>query len=233
MKEKPRIELFDVRSPNIENFETYSPFALKIHRALKFLKVEYKVTRVGSPRKSPTGKIPVLMFEGNKVTDSTEVLKLLDSYLGNRLTQGSDKDLAWIWEEFGDSCLFPYLLASRFVDENNFQLLKKEFFYGHIWSPLIGKKVRKTVLSRLSAQNIWNPNETEECWSRFKEILDYLNRLAPVDNFWLGENLSVADLSLFSQLHMLRVGLSPLQSSWIKERSALDNYLDRINKITT
>lgn len=67
--------LIDVRKPTQTGFESYSPFALKVHRAFKYLNLSYKVERVGSPKKSPTGQVPVLMCDHIKISDSTEILK--------------------------------------------------------------------------------------------------------------------------------------------------------------
>ena len=49
---------------------------------------------------------------------------------------------------------------------------------------------------------------------------------------WLGDDVSVADIAIFAQLHSLRTPLTAWQAARIAERPSLTKYLDRVDAAT-
>ena len=63
--------------------ESYSPFCLKVHRALRATGLAYTVRNAPNPaaykRHNPKGQVPVLLVGDEAVTDSTRILARTDS----------------------------------------------------------------------------------------------------------------------------------------------------------
>jgi glutathione S-transferase len=96
---------------------------------------------------------------------------------------------------------------------------------------LIANRVQKEVVQRLVARDIWRGGP-EECWTRLAVILDDLDTRAPETGFFLGPDLTRADLALFAQLHSFRTALTPVQQAMVERRPRLVAWLDRVDEVT-
>jgi glutathione S-transferase len=81
------------------------------------------------------------------------------------------------------------------------------------------------------ARDVWRRG-ADACWQRFGTTLDQLDARAPADGFWVSTTLTVADVSLFGQLHSLRTALTPWQFEQLTQRRRLCSYLDRVDAAT-
>ncbi len=222
------IALCEVGDPGIDGLETYSPFCLKVHRALKLLGLPYERRHGRMPADftplNPAGQVPVLVIDGAPVPDSTAILA--------RLEIASSAE-ARLWEELADTAINGFVVAARWADDANWPRAKAAFF-GDMPAALrvvIPSRLRRRVIRDLESRDFWLAG-ADACWERFETVLDDLDDRAPAAGFWLGDAITVADLALFAQLHSLRCDLTPWQRDRVADRRTLSGYLDRVDAAT-
>lgn len=221
------------------HLESYSPFCLKAHRALRFAGFTY-ARRHGHPGSfrgyNPTGQVPVLLVDSKPIADSTAILEWIDRHAPGALVPADARDRAeaWLWEELGDTALNGFLVAARWADDRNWPAVRAAYFGAMpaVIRAVVPGRIRARVVAGLSARDVTRAG-VEACWQRFTRTLDQLETRAPKDGFWLGNALSVADLGLFAQLHSLRTDLTPWQRDRVAERPALSAWLNRVDVETS
>lgn len=229
-------ELGESRDPKVESF---SPFCLKVHRGLKYLGLPYERMH-GMPgafkKHFATGQVPVLLVGEEGVGDSTYILRRIQELAGRTFQDSNDPKLtaeALLWEEFADTALVGFVMASRFADERNWPRVRDTIFKA-IPGPfrgLIGARIRSSIVKSVVARDFWRAGP-EACWRRFTETLDSMEARAPESGYWLGTSFSVADIALFSMLQSLRLDVTPWQRDQIAQRPRLSRYLDRVDAAT-
>lgn len=237
---QPELVLCEIGRPALPRHESYSPFCLKVHRALKAAGLRYRSEHGQTPashrRHNPTGQVPVLLIDGAPVADSTEIVRRLAALTPTPSWAALPPALhaeAMLWEELADTSLGGFLVAARWADPRNWPRVRETFFGG---APLpvrvaVAPLVRRGRIASLVARDVWRAGP-EACWRRFEILLDQLEHRAPERGFWLDERLSAADLGLFSQLHSLRTPLTPWQAARVEERPRLRAWLDRVDAAT-
>jgi glutathione S-transferase len=229
----PKLTLCEVGETRLDGVESYSPFCLKIHRALKAAGLPYE-RRHGAPhsfrRYNPTGQVPVLLVDGEPVHDSTEILRRILQLRPGSLAAEPE---AWLWEELADTALNSFLVAARWADETNWPHTRQAYFgeAPAFVRALIVPKIRKRVIGSLVGRDVWRAGPAR-CWARFEALLDQLDARAPERGFWCGQRLSVADVALFGQLHSLRTPLTAAQGQSLARRKRLSAWLDRVHEET-
>lgn len=236
----PKLTLYDFPSvPADAAWESFSPFVMKIDRALKLARLPYArkrilPTRIG--KLNPSGQLPVLAIDGENVADSTRILQRIEALAPGALTgelRPAQLAEAWLWEEFGDVGLYPYALATRWADDRNWPQTREHFF-AKIPAPVravVAPIVRRKIVKNLAERDFTRPN-LAGCWVRMATVLDQLDARAPKDGFWLGQRPTVADLSLFAHLHALRLPFTPWQAGEVAQRVRLSRWLDRVDAAT-
>jgi glutathione S-transferase len=223
------------------SLESYSPFCLKVHRALKAAALPYERRHGSNPSAfkalNPIGQVPVLLLGDEAISDSTRIVERIVALRPGLF--GADLDAsaraeAWLWEDFADTSLNGYLVASRWLDDRNWDTVRQAYFGRAPWfvRALIAPRIRNRVRRTLVARDVWRAG-SEACWRRFVATLDQLEARAPARGYWLGPALTVADISMFAQLRSLRTDLTAWQKSEIEQRGALRDWLDRVDRATT
>ena len=140
---------------------------------------------------------------------------------------------AWLWEEFAETSLYPYVLATRWVDDRGWPV-PREHFFGAMPAPLrafVPGIVRRGIKKKLVERDFTRAG-LDACYVRMRRVLDSLDARAPEDGFWLGPKATVADIGLFAHLHSLRLPLTPWQAEEVARRKKLTRYLDRVDAAT-
>jgi glutathione S-transferase len=236
----PPLTLFDFpASTGVDGWESFSPFVLEIARALRLAKLPFETKKVNIMKlkdTNPLGQLPVVAFGDEKVADSTRILERLEAMVPGSMTGGLDARgvaEAWLWEEFADTSLYPYVLATRWVDDRGWPVPRKHFF-GAMPAPLrafVPGIVRRATMKKVFERD-FTRGGLEACYERMGRVLDALDVRAPDDGFWLGPKPTVADLGLFAHLHSLRLPLTPWQAEVLARRAKLTRYLDRVDAAT-
>jgi glutathione S-transferase len=231
--------LCELADPGIPGLESYSPFCLKVHRALRAAGLAYERRLAARPdahkAHNPTGQVPVLLVDGEPVCDSTPICARIDALTG-ALSRGLDargRAEALLWEELADTAVNGFVVAARWADERNWPAVRDAYFGAAPWPvrKAIVPRIRAGVVRHLEARDVWRAGP-EACWARFEALLDQLDARAPAQGFWVGEALSVADVALLGQLHSLRTPLTPSQAAMLAGRARLTAYVDRVDAAT-
>lgn len=230
--------LCEIGTTGIEGLETYSPYCLKVHRALRAAGLPYTSRHGRMPADfkhvNAAAQVPVLLVDGEPVVDSTRILARI-----GELAPGAfdPKDAraraeAWLWEEWADRAMGPFVVAARWADDRNWPALHEAFFGKAPWfvRKLIAPSIRRRVVEGLKRDVLRSGHDA--LWADFRRILDLLEARAPHRGFWLGDTFTVADLGLFGHLRSLRTDLTRWQSREIELRPALVDWLDRVDART-
>jgi len=237
---RPELVLCDFPAETgVDGWATFSPYVLEVERALRLAKLPFEHRKVDMMRLkelNPTGQLPVLLVGEEKVADSTRILERIEVLAPGSMTAGLDARgvaEAWLWEEFADTSLYPYVLATRWADDKGWPVPKKAFFgfLPPVVRDLVGKSVRKKTIQRLVGRDFLRAG-LDACYERMHRVLDALEERAPKDGFWLGPRPSVADLGLFAHLHSLRLPLLPWSAADIQRLTRLSAWLDRVDAAT-
>lgn len=238
----PKLVLYDFPAKTgLPGWGSFSPFVMEVERALKLAKLPFDHQYVNmlklKKELNPTGQLPVLRIGDELVADSTRILHRLEALAPGSMTgglTGSARDEVWLWEEFADTALYPFPLATRWADDRGWPVPKKHFFGGlpPVVRDLIGNMVRKKTIQALEGRDFLRGG-LDACYDRMGRVLDHLEGRAPEDAFWLGPRVTAADLGLFAHLHALRLPMTPVGVELVARRKRLSRYLDRVDAATS
>src|SRR5271167_2581053 len=83
---KPSLVLCELADASADGVESYSPFCLKVHRALRAAGLAYERRHGTRPDSfaslNPAGQVPVLLVDGEPVADSTRIVKRIETIAG-------------------------------------------------------------------------------------------------------------------------------------------------------
>ncbi len=230
--------LCEIGTTGIEGLESFSPYCLKVHRALRASGLRYTSRHGRMPAEfkelNPAAQVPVLLVDEEPVADSTRILGRLGELAPGALEPKDPRARAeaWLWEEWADRALGPFVVAARWADARNWPAVHDAFFGGAPWfvRKLIAPAIRRRVIRGLERDALRAGHVA--LWTDFRRILDLLEARAPHRGFWLGDALTVADIGLFALLRSLRTDLTRWQSREIELRPALVDWLDRVDART-
>lgn len=240
MADLPKLVVCDFPAEtHTAGWSSFSPFVLEIDRALGLAKLPFSrhhVNMMKLKELNPLGQLPVLLIGEEKVADSTRILQRIEALAPGSMTGGlSARELAeaWLWEEFADTALYPYVLATRWADDRGWPIPREAFFKTIPAAVrfIVAAMVRNQTKKKLVARD-FTRNGLGACYERLSRVLDDLDTRAPEDGFWLGPRASVADLGLFAHLHSLRLPAIPWQAAEVAKRARLSRYLDRVDAVT-
>jgi len=231
--------LCELSDPGLDGVESYSPFCLKVHRALKWSGLHYERRHGEQPatfrKLNPAAQVPVLIVDGQPLGDSTRIIQKLATLSARPLFPATirEKAEAQLWEELADTALNGFLVAARWADGRNWPRTRTAYFptLPALVKLVVPDLVRNRILKSLHARDIIRQGDVE-CWRRFGELLDALDARAPLHGFWVNDALCVADLAIFAQLHSLCTPLTPWQGGEVALRPRLSAYLARVHQAT-
>lgn len=225
--------------PKLPGYPSFSPFVNLVHRALTLAKLSFQHERYPYQRLksiNPTGQLPVLRIGDELVCDSTRILHRIEQLAPGSMHAGLAAPQvaeAWLWEEFSDTALYPQVLATRWVDDRGWAVVKPAFFGAQppIVGGLLANMIRKKMIKSLLGRDFLRGG-IDACHERGRRVLDQLEARAPETGFWLGERVCVADLGLFAHLHALRLPSTAFSADNVAQRKRLSRWLDRVDAAT-
>ncbi len=216
--------------------QSLNPYTEKVARALNFKGLDYQRVVSDDPedrkRWSPVSELlPVLEVDGERVHDSTAILRWLEQRFPippllskdpktaaaqERLAEWSDTSFVWYWNRWR---------AARFPRPGD----EKSASRG-----LLGK-ISRTVArglgqpaTPLSRGELRELEISEELVNRLDDLLGMLG----TRDFFHSDEPSVADLSVFGMLRTLQDGPILENRDVIGERPRLVDYMKRMDRVT-
>lgn len=217
-----------------------SPFAAKVRRALRYKQLpfavrNYRVADAGLIRRtiSPSGKTPVLDHAGNRVVDSTAILRYLEQRFPAHPIYPADpaeRASALILEDWADESLFFYDLTMRSWPGNVDWLLRDVTSHDSPFTRrLLGWLLPRALGKATAAQGIGRKPQGVVC-DELAALYDHLVALLGAREFLVGGALSVADIAVAAMCTVLRRAREA--EALFVARPALLEWLERVDALT-
>jgi len=227
-------------SPNRLFGSRLSPFVEKVARALFLKAIDYELVELRSPRdfgrwNPQTGKIPVLEIDGERIYDSTFILRRLEQLRPEPPLFSSDPSRAAaerLLEDWADESLYWLTMALRWAEPNRAATTEQLAGTFPAWlRPLlratlprkIGGMARVQGMGRLPYQTL-----VVEYGKRLDDLVFVLGE----SPYLHGERPGAADLAVYGQLRTGRSGPTPELTDLISHRPALVDLERRIEAET-
>ena len=219
-----------------------TPFAIKVQRLLQYKGLSFEVEEVGwltraevLPKLSASGKLPVLDYDGQRIEDSSEIAHFIEArHPEPSLTPADPLERArsHFIEEWADEVLYWYgayeqlrITQGNVVGDAYFRELPEEAARA---AREFGIKGAERIQS---AQGVGR-YPPEKIQGDIARGLDQLAVLIEADGFVAGNQLSLADIALFGQLHRRLAGTNPWLEGEVAARSPLAHWLGRVDQLT-
>ncbi|VAV91673.1 hypothetical protein MNBD_ALPHA06-1794 [hydrothermal vent metagenome] len=196
------IKLFQP-SPGL-NAANPSPFCIKLEVLLKMADIPYEIVIEGNPGNGPTGKIPYIEDEGQKLGDSGLIQTYLQTTKGvdfNKDLSTADKAISLAFTRLIEEHLYWALVYSRWMEDENWLVLK-EMFFGQMPIPLrwfVPNMARKQVLQNMKGHGIARHPKTT-IYQMAAENLTALADLLAGKPFAFGDQPTALDASMYGML---------------------------------
>ena len=215
-----------------------SPFCRKVaralqHKGLRFATVDYNGTlgaRVG--RLSKVGKVPVLDIDGQRIQDSTRIVRHLDErYPDAPLLFPADPQqrvLAELWEDWSDECLYWFEVWFRVKDPEALDAAVHMACQGRpAFERLPARLLLKAGLGlQLYSQGLGRMRR-EDVEAEFLRHLDRIETVLGGGDWLVGATKTIADIAVGSQLLEIQRTSAAMRPE-LQKRPRLSRWLTRI-----
>jgi glutathione S-transferase len=217
-----------------------SPFVEKVARALALKKLEFRQVDLKSPgdlkRWNPvTRKMPVLEFDGERVYDSTFILRRLDEIQPDPPLFSDDPSVAAaqrMLEDWSDESLYWYVMALRWSRKNETATIRQILpTVPALLRPLAGMIVSRQIGSMPRVQGLGRLPEDVLVREAGLRLDDLVAQLGPRP-FFFADRVSAADLAVYGELRTALSGPTPEFDALISERPALADHMKRVEDCT-
>jgi len=219
-----------------------SPFVEKVIRGVQRKGLTWELIEPKSPTdlekwNPQTGKMPVVDFAGERLFDSTFILRKLDERVPQPALVSDDPVTAAHQrqiEDWADEALYWYVMAFRWTPKNAAatagRMLGSMKVPGFL-RPLLAPLLRRRIGGQLHAQGLARLPEPVLA-REFGEKLDDLLRMLGERPFFHADEPSVADLAVYGQLKNADDELSPETREAIRRRPRVVEYMKRVEQAT-
>ncbi|WP_413683236.1 glutathione S-transferase family protein [Prochlorococcus sp. MIT 1011] len=188
----------------------HSPYCLKVRMALAAKKLEYRTVEITPAigqidifQKTGQKKLPVLFDKETTLHESSSIIRHLEKIeIEPKLIPEGLKEAsqAQILENWADTTLAKSIKIV-FLEE----LTKNPILISSLFDNEISDSMQKLLLNiptKIASQISGLINQKEK--ESLKQNLEYLSNLIDQENFLIGDKLSIADISVASQLSLLK-----------------------------
>lgn len=222
-----------VTLPPAFGLRNVSPFCLKAEMAMKYLGVEFEHVIEQDPRKTPKGKLPYMVIEGEKIADSELIFEKL-----NEMSQGKlygdltpqEKAVGFAFTRLAEDHLYWLMVGSRWLDDDWFPNVVSGFF-GFVPGFIRGfaaRSAQKGVRATLHLHGLGRHTH-EEQEGFLRRDLEAIADVVSAENYIVGGRLTAFDFVVAGMLSGL---MDNEPATWVSEIAngypALRHYLERI-----
>jgi glutathione S-transferase len=219
-----------------------SPFVEKVIRGVQRKGLAFELVEPKSPadmkRWNPqTGKMPVADVNGERLFDSTFILRRLDALVpqpplvsADPVTAAHQRQL----EDWADEALYWYVMALRWAPSAGLasaDAILRGLSLPKLMRPLVARLIRANVRKQVRAQGTGRLAESVLA-REFGDKLDDLARMLGERPYLFADQPSVADLAVFGQLTFANAEESPQTRAVIARRPKLIEYVKRVAQAT-
>ncbi len=214
-----------------------SPFCDKVRRILRYKNIPFEVQEV-SPvlgrAYSPTGKLPAIEIDGQRIHDSTEIAHFLERRFPEPAlipASAEERALCHMLEDWADESLYYYEMALHFSLRDNTarrleQLLEQE--------PPLQKALLKRLFPTLLRIMLWAQGIGRRAPQRLlddvRRHMDALEDKLGNGPFLLGKALTLADVAVAVQLDAMCE--TPEARALCDEHPRVSAWLSRVRQKT-
>jgi glutathione S-transferase len=228
--------------PSLRLFGTrVSPFMEKVVCGLQWKGLQFEKVSLRTPiqlrRWSPqTGKVPVLEIDGERIYDSTLILRRLEALKPSPSFWSAEPVVAArqrMLEDWADESLYWQLMAERWCSECRAATLEEVAADLPSWIRIIAKSTfLPSRLGRAPVIQGFGRLPREVRLREFEASLDDLVMQLAESPFFFAESLSAADIALYAQLRCVSSGPTPALARAVEARPTLVSHLVRVKNST-
>jgi glutathione S-transferase len=214
--------------------ESGSPFCVKVHYAMRYKRIPFDVINVNSPlqvrKLNSRGKLPVMIDNGVKIADSTDIIRHLETRHPERRLFPQEpraRAMALLLEDWADESLYWHVVYERWQVADQFSKVGEVFFapVPAALRPVIKLVASRQVLGSLKGQGLGRLSLDEQR-AKFRTALDWLDSMAD-GQFLCGPELSIADVAVAAQVGSLNIPFTPVAEAEIHAHARVMRWLDR------
>jgi glutathione S-transferase len=217
-----------------------SPFCDKVRRTLKLKGQAFKTenisllqTQLGKVKKlGPAAKLPVLEIDGERISDSSNIVAELEKRFPTPAIYPTDKKqqaLVHFFEDWSDESLYFFEVYLRFVRNPKEwgKITSKEDHpaFAALSQHIAPGVLKKQVMAQGLARKTWAEIEGD-LHKHFQSLSDWLED----QHYLCGDELTLADISVAAQISCI-IGTPEGQRIAAKYPSVQD-WLERTNQLT-
>ncbi|MBT3624089.1 MAG: glutathione S-transferase family protein [Gammaproteobacteria bacterium] len=193
-----------VTLPPAFGLRNVSPFCLKIEMALTHLGLKFDHETEQDPRKAPKGKLPYLIIDGEKISDSELIFERLNTMTQGKLYAGltpEEKATGVAFSRLAEDHLYWMGVASRWLDDKWYPNIVDGFF-GFVPGLLRGfasNGARKAVAKTYDLHGLGR-HTFEEQKGFAKRDLEAIADIVGTKNYIVGGRLTAFDFVIAGML---------------------------------
>jgi glutathione S-transferase len=213
-----------------------SPFVEKAYRGLRYKGLDVELVELGNPlelrKLNPvTRKMPVALFDGERVYDSTFILRRAEELQPEPPFYAADAELAANQrrlEDWADESLYWMAMGLRWTPKNA-GATASQILAGlpALLRPVVKPMVTRQIGGMTRAQGFGRLPE-DVLLRELGLALDDLATSPGGRAFFWGERPGAADFAVYGQLHMLTSGPTPEAEALIADRPPLVDFAKRV-----
>lgn len=181
-----------------------SPFCVKAHILLRLAGLPYVTEDITDPRKTPKGKVPVIIDDGEVIADSYYIRRHIEQKYGVDFDQGlsrAERPASRAFIALADEHLYWAGVYSRWVDDAGWPIVRDTFFT-NLPGPLkwiIPPIARGQVRGQLRGHGIGR-HSAAEIYEMGAADLDVLADWLADKPCFMGDGPTAADASVYSMV---------------------------------
>lgn len=210
-----------------------SPFCMKLETYLRMARLPYEVVKVMDPRKAPKGKLPYINDNGKIIADSGLIVDYLKQAYGNTLDgklNELQKAQLLAWQRLIEEHLYWAILYSRWIDDNNWPVVKQVFFGK---APLVIREMLSVVIRKNMQRQLLGHGMGRHTQSEIYQLgiadLKALNVQLGSNAFLFGNEPTSLDASGYAFIaNILYPPIESPMADYVKSQQNFISYCERM-----